>query len=102
MAQIAPKQVQSASSKPGTEGLSQGNGPLLFDKTNYILMLTGVLLIVAGFILMSGGGSADPNVFDANEVYSARRITIAPILILSGFIVEIVAVLKKPSERAAS
>ncbi len=68
-----------------------------FGKENYILILIGVGLIVLGFILMSGGGSKDPNVFNM-EMYSFRRITLAPILILIGFGVEIVAIMKRPKD----
>lgn len=66
-----------------------------FGKSNYIWMAIGAGLIIAGMILMSGGKSADPNVFNANEVYSFRRITLAPIVIIAGFIVEIYAIFKK-------
>ncbi len=68
----------------------------LFGRINYILMFTGIGLIVLGFILMSGGGNTDPNIFDKNLVYSPMRITVAPILVISGFIVEIFAILIKP------
>ena len=60
-------------------------------------MAAGVLLIILGFILMTGGSSTDPNVFN-EEMYSFRRITLAPILILIGFGVEIVAIMKKTKE----
>jgi len=66
-----------------------------FGKHNYIWMMVGVILIIVGMLAMIGGKSADPNVFDPNEVYSTRRITIAPILIIAGFIVEIFAIFKK-------
>ena len=65
-----------------------------FGKSNYIWMMVGAALIIIGMVVMSGGKSADPNVFNANEVYSFRRITIAPILIIAGFIVEIYAIFK--------
>ncbi|MCO5234465.1 MAG: DUF3098 domain-containing protein [Chitinophagales bacterium] len=71
---------------------------MLYDKTNYILMALGVIFIALGLILMAGGGHQDPVIFDTNEIYSTRRITIAPILIIIGFIIEVFAVLKKPSE----
>jgi hypothetical protein len=58
-------------------------------------MLVGAALILIGMLLMSGGKSADPNVFNTDEVYSFRRITLAPILIIAGFIVEIFAIFKK-------
>src|SRR5271155_5125891 len=58
----------------------------LFGKENYRWMLVGIALVALGLILMAGGKSPDPNVFNKNEVYSVRRITIAPILILAGFV----------------
>lgn len=72
------------------------NTSLLFDKTNYIIMVIGVLLIIIGFFMMSGGNT-DPKVFNEAEIYSFRRITLAPITVVSGFIVIIVAILKKPA-----
>jgi hypothetical protein len=67
----------------------------IFGKSNYIWMLVGALLIIAGMLLMTGGKSADPNVFNASEVYSFRRITLAPIVMIIGFLVEIYALFKK-------
>ena len=64
---------------------------LPFAKINYILVLAGVLLIALGMILMIGGGSTDPDVFN-EKMFSFQRITLAPILILIGFVVEIVAI----------
>lgn len=68
----------------------------LFGKENYIWMLAGLVVLALGFFLMAGGKSPDPKVFDTKEVYSTTRITIAPILIIAGFIIEIVAIMKKP------
>ena len=68
-----------------------------FGKHNYILLLAGVALIVLGFILMTGGGSKDPNVFNP-EMYDFQRLTLAPILVLIGFGVEIVAIMRKPRD----
>ena len=67
---------------------------LPFAKTNYILVLVGVLLVALGMILMIGGGSSDPDVFN-EKMFSFQRITLAPILILAGFVVEIVAIFWK-------
>jgi hypothetical protein len=70
-----------------------------FEKENYLLMLAGAVIIASGMILMSGGKSnTDPNVFNADAVYSFRRITLAPILILLGLVIEIYAIFKKPKE----
>ena len=52
--------------------------------------------MAVGFVLMAGGKSPDPNVFDKTKVYSATRITIAPIIILAGFIIEILAIFRQP------
>jgi len=68
----------------------------LFGKDNFKWMLIGVGVLILGFILMAGGGSEDPNVFNADEVYSTRRITIAPIIILIGLGIEIYAIFRQP------
>lgn len=74
----------------------QNNTLFLFDKTNYYIMFAGLALILLGFVLMSGGKSTDPHVFNKEEIYSFRRITLAPILIIAGFVVEVVAIMRKP------
>jgi hypothetical protein len=68
----------------------------LFDKGNYRWMLIGLGVMILGFLLMAGGRSPDPNVFDKNEVYSFRRITVAPIIILAGLVVMIFAIFHRP------
>ena len=72
-----------------------GSSNALFGKENYMWMLIGLAVLALGFFLMSGGKSSDPMVFNDNEVYSATRITIAPILLIAGFIIEIFAIMKK-------
>ena len=74
--------------------MNEQKNNFLFSKTNYILMAVGVALVVLGFILMAGGGSSDPNSFNP-EVYGFQRITLAPLLIIIGFIVEFIAIFKK-------
>jgi hypothetical protein len=69
---------------------------LLFDRTKYTLMIVGLLVTAIGFLLMIGGGSDDPNVF-SYDLFSFRRITLAPILVLAGFGVQIFAIMKKTS-----
>ena len=64
----------------------------LFGKHTYRIMAIGLVLIVLGFVLMTGGSSDDPNVFNP-EIYSPMRIRIAPTLVLSGFAVLVVAIL---------
>lgn len=68
-----------------------------FGKENYMWMLIGIACVFLGFILMSGGGSKDPNVFNP-DIFSFRRITLAPIIVLIGFLIEIYAILKKTKE----
>tara|TARA_B100000482_G_scaffold156341_1_gene118282 strand:- start:382 stop:606 length:225 start_codon:yes stop_codon:yes gene_type:complete len=68
---------------------------LLFGKRNYKFMLIGIFFIALGFILMSGGGSEDPNIFN-EEIYSFRRIRLAPMLVILGFIIEVYAIITKP------
>ncbi len=74
---------------------AQQAGPvtkMVLGKENYYLILAGLAVIVIGFILMSGGHWTDPNVFPKEEVYSTRRITVAPIVVILGFAIEIYAV----------
>ena len=68
-----------------------------FGKENFMIMFIGLAVIVLGFILMSGGGSKDPKVFDP-EIFSARRIKVAPTLVIIGLIIEVYAIMKKPKE----
>jgi Protein of unknown function (DUF3098) len=72
------------------------SSPTIFSKDNYIWMLVGAVIITIGMFLLAGGKSEDPNVFNKDEVYSTTRITIAPILILLGLVIEIYAIFKKP------
>jgi len=64
-------------------------------KINYILIAAGFLLMVIGYFLMSGGGASSPTEF-SQDLFSSQRITIAPLFILAGFILEIYAIMKKP------
>lgn len=86
---IAPASARRSFVKP------QITFPLLFTKENYIYMAVGVGLIALGMILMLGGSMKDPNVWDESVIYSARRITLAPIIILAGLATEIYAIFKK-------
>jgi hypothetical protein len=79
----------------------RGNQTFLFTRDNYNWMIGGVVLILLGFALMSGGKSANPHEFHYDEIYSFRRVTLAPVILLLGFVVEIFAIMKKPKEQAA-
>ncbi|NCX96646.1 MAG: DUF3098 domain-containing protein [Chitinophagia bacterium] len=63
-------------------------------------MFAGVALIIIGFFLMSGGKSNDPHGFNYDEIYSFRRITLAPIVLLTGFAVQIFAIMRIPKQSA--
>ena len=70
----------------------------LFDKINYRILLIGIVIIAAGFILMSGGGSDDPKVFN-DSVFDFRRIRLAPTMVLIGFGITIYSILKNPKKQ---
>ena len=84
---------------PETTKKSENNSTpvFAFGKENYIIMLAGVALIIIGFILMTGGGSKDPNVFN-EDMFDFRRLTLSPILVLAGFALGIVAIVKRPKD----
>ncbi len=67
-------------------------------KENLRLIMIGFLIIIVGFILMIGGSSADPNVFN-KAIFSFQRITLAPIVVMFGFVFEIYAIMKKPGSK---
>jgi hypothetical protein len=83
----------SKSTRPVKPAAGMGT---LFEKTNLRWMLIGVVVMALGFILMAGGKSSDPNVFEPKQVYSTTRITIAPIIILAGLVIEIIAIFRQP------
>ena len=79
--------------------MENNNKPeFLFDKVNYKILLVGLAVIALGFILMGGGGSDDPNVFKADELFSFRRIRLAPTVVLIGFGITIYSILKNPKK----
>ena len=83
--------------KKTTEEKTDNQKVMPFGKMNYILVLIGIALIAVGFVLMIGGGSTDPDVFN-KEMFNTQRLTIAPILVLAGFVVEIVAIFWRKKE----
>ncbi len=89
---VAPTVSRRARTSAATAAPSE---PLLFKKINYIYMAAGFGLMLLGFILMLGGDMPDPTKWDDNVIYSPVRMIIAPILILAGLVVEIMAIFKK-------
>lgn len=70
----------------------------VFGKKNYVVMAIGLAVIALGFILMAGGGSDDPNVFNP-DIYNFRRIRLAPTVVLIGFAIEVYAILLDPNKK---
>lgn len=71
----------------------------VFGRDNYILILTGLAFIVVGFLLMIGGNAKDPNEF-SYDIFNFRRMTLAPIIVLIGYVIEVYAIMKKPRIRS--
>jgi hypothetical protein len=76
------------------KNVAEDKNSFAFGKINFKLMLIGLAIIVVGYLLMVGGGSDDPNVFNP-EIFSFRRITLAPLVLLAGYGVIFYAILKK-------
>ncbi|WP_458628495.1 DUF3098 domain-containing protein [Winogradskyella sp. PC D3.3] len=77
---------------------NESKSEFIFGKKNYKFLFIGLAFIAIGFILMSGGGSDDPNVFD-ESIYSWRRIRLAPTLVLIGFGIQVYAILLNPNKK---
>jgi hypothetical protein len=92
----AAASTTTVSAKPKTS-TTVSNLPFLFSKENYIIMLAGVAVIILGFVLMTGAANDNPAVFPKEEIYSFRRITLAPIVVIIGFLIEVYAILKRPT-----
>jgi hypothetical protein len=88
-----------ADKKTVTEPRKAETNSNLFGRENYIWLIAGIVSIALGLILMAGGRSSDPNVFDPKEVYSTTRITIAPILILLGLGLGVFSIFKQPKNK---
>ncbi|MDB2622513.1 DUF3098 domain-containing protein [Flavobacteriales bacterium] len=76
-----------------------GNQKFLFNKKNYQMMIAGIVFIVVGLALMAGGDTGDETSFNP-EIFNFRRMTLAPILILIGFSIEIFAIMYKPKNKS--
>jgi hypothetical protein len=83
--------------KKVTKNEQDDNKKMPFGRDNYLWVLIGIAFLLVGFILMIGGGSDNPDVFN-EAIFSFRRLTLAPILVLIGFGIEIYAIMKKPKD----
>ena len=106
----APQTLKPTASKVSTAAPSpevkatvkvKSSADLVFGRENYKWMLIGMGVMLLGFILMSGGSMPDPNTWDPNIIYSFRRITLAPFLILAGIVIEIYAIFITKKQTAA-
>ncbi|MBN4048400.1 DUF3098 domain-containing protein [Flavobacteriaceae bacterium AH-315-O20] len=77
---------------------NKASGEFLFEKRNYTIMIAGIIIILIGFILMAGGGSDDPTIFN-EDIYNFRRIRLAPTVVLIGLAVEIYAIMANPKKK---
>ena len=92
----APRPAAAPVKKPVKNEMPEREVFFLFDKENYMWMVGGVALIFIGFLLMSGGKSANPHEFNYDEIYSFRRITLAPIVVVIGYLTVLYAIVRKP------
>ena len=92
---LEPTKSKVGGSRSTAKVISSQQNEMLFGRQNYYWMLGGIGLIILGLILMSGGSMPDANTWDPDTIYSFRRITLAPILILVGIAFQIVAIFKK-------
>lgn len=81
--------------------MEERNKDFIFEKRNYQLMIVGLVVMAIGYLLMVGGGSEDPEVFNP-EIFSARRIVISPTVIIIGFAIEIYAIMWRPKSKSRS
>lgn len=77
-----------------TDGRAEERERMPLSRKNYVMMLVGVVIIIIGFLLMSGGGEHTATEFD-ESIFSFRRITLAPIVVIAGFMFEIFAIMKR-------
>lgn len=86
-----------ATTKDTTKKTTNEKVEFLFKKENYLIIITGVVVLIIGYFLMSGGAQK-PNEWKVEEIYSFRRITLAPIVVMIGYVIVMVGILKKPKE----
>ena len=98
----SPAQPSRRSESKGSWSSRAGDNELIFGRQNFILIGAGLALILVGLAVMSGGHMPDPDTWDPNIIYSFRRITLAPFLMLAGFVVIIYGIFKKTQPNSAA
>jgi hypothetical protein len=94
---MAKEKVKSKSTKTN----EQEGASFAFGKENYKMLLIGIAIVALGMLVMTGGGTDDPNKF-SYDIFDFRRLTLAPILIIAGYVVVLLAILRKPKESPRS
>jgi len=89
------RELKTAPSVASRKKIEEKPVEFAFGKENFMITYIGLALIVVGFVCMLGGGSDDPKVFNY-AIFDFQRLTLSPILIMAGYIVEIFAIMKKP------
>ncbi len=96
---VEPKKAEHKTAEPKRGETKSVAFP--FNKQNYKLLLIGLGFLVLGFILMIGGGNDNPNKFNY-DIFNFQRLTLAPILLIIGYVIEIYAIMKVPKEKKAA
>jgi predicted cobalt transporter CbtA len=99
-APAAPAPVRKKESRENL--FTAGKDEFIFGRTNFIFLGIGLALVLLGLVTMAGGAMPDPNTWDPNIIYSFRRITLAPIMMVAGFVVVIVGIFKKTASETAT
>lgn len=90
--------MSKSENKNKNSKIEQEDKVMPFGRDNYLWVIIGLIFLLVGFLLMIGGGSDNPDVFN-EAIFSFRRITLAPILVLMGFGIEFYAIMKKPKNK---
>ena len=88
----------TVNTKGNTQEEVKNKFDFVFGKKNYILMITGIVIMAIGYLCLIGGGSEDPNVFN-DAIFSTRRMVVAPILIIAGLVIEVFAIMIKGEKK---
>lgn len=89
--------TQSKSQPKATTDKASVKSNFVFGKENYIMIIAGLVVIAIGFMLMAGGRTEDPTAFNP-EIFSTRRIVVAPFVVLAGFVIEVFAIFRSPKD----
>lgn len=95
MSQYTPKNAAKKPAASKNSAKPEWAPGMPFRRTNYILMIAGIIILLIGYFMLSGGGSDDPSKF-SDSIFNARRLKAAPIILITGFLVELFAIMYRP------